>query len=466
MNKLNNTEIDNNINGNFQLTNKNQSLQTTKTMKQLSKLSLRFFAIVLAIAAFTFLPAQAQKQTVEDASLPKAENQEVFNQEFKEKLITKGEAGIPGQYIVVLKEWAAGELGKNSLAPALTESLSDTYGGEVIAVYQDALNGFAAKMSEEEALAMSKDERVAFVQQDQIYSGSGSQYVGNWGWGLDRIDQAYRPLNGYYNYYYTGAGVNVYVMDSGIRANHPDFGGRVISYRDFIGGNGQDCHGHGTHVAGTIGGATVGVAKQVRLINLRVLDCQNKSYGSSILNAVNWVTANHEKPAVVNMSLGTDINSNGDLALDYAVRRSIQAGVTYVIAAGNDAIDARYVSPARVPEAITVGATDQNDSRAYLGFDQGRHLWSNYGPALDLFAPGQNIWSTSIYNTNNGYQQMSGTSMAAPHVAGVAAMYLQYNPNASPATVHNLIVGTATWNLLRNIGKGSPNRLLDSTMQY
>jgi subtilisin family serine protease len=321
-------------------------------------------------------------------------------------------------------------------------------------------------MSEEEALAMSKDERVALVQQDQIYSGSASQQVGSWGWGLDRIDQAYRPLNGYYNYYYTGAGVNVYVMDSGIRANHPDFGGRVIGNFDFIGGDGQDCNGHGTHVAGTIGGATVGVAKQVRLINLRVLNCQNNSVGSSILTAINWVTANHVKPAVVNMSLGTLISSNGDPALDYAVSRSIQAGVTYVVAAGNDGRDANNVSPAKVREAITVGASDQNDSRAYFGFDQGRYFSSNYGTALDLFAPGQNILSTGYTNANSGWLTLSGTSMAAPHVAGVAAMYLQYNPNASPATVHNIIVGTANTRLLRYIGAGSPNRLLDSTMQY
>jgi len=456
MNKLNN-EIAGNVSRNSQLTDKNQSLQTIKTIKQLGKFYMRFFAIVFSIAAFTFLPAQAQEQTIEDTSIPQAEKQEIFNQDVKEKLITKGDKRIPGQYIVVFKDWAAGSLGKNSRAPKLSDEMATVYGGKVKSKYRHALNGYAAEMSEEEALAISQDERVAYVEQDQVFSLSAEQQnVSGWGWGLDRIDQTYRPLNGWYTYNNTGAGVNVYVIDSGIKGTHPDFGGRVLLYRDFINGNGQDCNGHGTHVSGTIAGKTVGVAKQARLISLRAFDCSGNTYGSAVIRAVDWVTAYHAKPAVVNMSLGGSIQ----YSLDQAVQRSINAGVTYVVAAGNDGRDANYVSPARVREAITVGATDRYDNRANAGY----YGASNYGTALDLFAPGQDIWSTSIWNSNNGYEQRSGTSMAAPHVAGAAAILLQYYPNASPAQVHDVIVRTANTGLLRYTGVGSPNRLLDSLM--
>ncbi len=205
----------------------------------------------------------------------------------------------------MFKDWAAGSYGKNSRAPKLSDEMATVYGGKIKSKYQHALNGYAAEMSEEEALAISQDERVAYVEQDQVFSHSTAQDVSNWGWGLDRINQTFRPLDGWYTYNYTGAGVNVYVIDSGIWANHPDFGGRVIGYIDFINGNGQDCNGHGTHVAGTIAGMTVGVAKQARLISLRVLKCDGFSSGDSITRAVDWVTANHVKPAVVNMSLGS-----------------------------------------------------------------------------------------------------------------------------------------------------------------
>ncbi|MBA4122874.1 MAG: S8 family peptidase [Acidobacteria bacterium] len=460
MNKLNN-EIAANVSRNSQLTDNNKSLQTTKIIKQLGKSYLRFFAIVLGIAAFTFLPAQAQEQTIEDASIPQAEKQEIFNQDVKEKLIKKSDKGIPGQYIVVFKDWAAGSLGKNSRAPKLSDEMATVYGGKVKSKYQHALNGYAAKMTEEEALAISQDERVAYVEQDQVFSLSAEpQNVSGWGWGLDRINQMFRPLDGWYTYNNTGAGVNVYVIDSGIKGTHPDFGGRVVLYRDFIGGNGQDCNGHGTHVAGTIAGATVGVAKQARLISLRVLNCSGNTDVSAVIRAVDWVTAYHAKPAVVNISGGVSIQ----YSLDLAVQRSINAGVTYVVAAGNDGIDANYVSPARVREAITVGATDRYDYRADFGYDSyGRHYASNYGTALDLFAPGKDIVSACI-NCSTGWIYKSGTSMAAPHVAGTAAISLQYYPNASPAQVHDVIVRTATTGVLGYIGVGSPNRLLDSLM--
>lgn len=458
MNQINNTEIVNNTDCNSQSTNENHSLQSTRSITQFCKLSFRFLAILLSVAAFTFLPAQAQEQQVsEETSMLNTEK----DRSGVEKLLTKGDIGIPNQYIVVFKDWAAGSLGKNSRSPKLSNEMAATYGGKVKNKYQYAINGYAAEMSEEEAFALSQDERVAYVEQNQVFSQTAAQYVSGWGWGLDRIDQSDRPLNGYYNYNNTGAGVNVYVIDSGIKGSHPDFGGRVALYRDFLGGDGQDCSGHGTHVAGTIGGATVGVAKRVRLFSLRALNCEGKTYTDSILKAVEWVTRYHVKPAVVNMSLGGGVS----WSMDDAVIRSIRAGVTYVIAAGNDGIDANYTSPARVREAITVGASDPNDNLAFLYVKDGKNHFSNYGTALDLFAPGQNIWSTSIWNTNNGYQQLSGTSMAAPHVAGTAAIYLQYYPYATPAQVHYAIISTATTGRLRNIGTGSPNRLLDSLMQ-
>ncbi len=467
MNKLNNTkivsntEIGNNINRNSSATNKNQALPTTRTITHLGKLSLRFFAIVLSIAAFTFLPAQAQEQTIEDASTPQVEKQEITHQDVEEKLITKGDKGIPGQYIVVFKDSAAGSHGEDSLAPELSDEMIDVHGGKIKSIFRHALNGYAAEMTEKEALAVSKDERVAYVEQRQMVSPSTiwEENVSGWdSWGLDRINQRFRPLDCWYTYNNTGAGVDVYVIDSGVKTDHPEFGGRATAYNYIPGGNGQDCTGHGTHVAGTIAGRYVGVAKQARIISVRVFGCSeadNRHSNLYILRAVEWITwVRNGRPAVVNMSLSGEPYQ----ALDDAIRRSINTGITYVVAAGNDGIDANNVSPARVREAITVGATDRYDNRANAGY----YGASNYGTALDLFAPGNEIRSASHANT--GFVYKSGTSMAAPHVAGAAAILLQYYPNASPAQVHDVIVRTATTGVLRNPGVGSPNRLFYSLM--
>ena len=271
-------------------------------------------------------------------------------------------------------------------------------------------------------------------------------------WGLDRIDQRDRPLNGQYNYTPTGTGVRAYVIDTGIRTSqHTQFGGRAAAMFDAFGGNGQDCNGHGTHVAGTIGGTTYGVAKGVLLRAVRVLDCDGNGTDSTLIAGIDWVTSNHISPAVANISIG----GGASTAVDTAVENMINANVTTAIAAGNDyGIDACNTSPARVSAAITVGSTTATDAKSDF---------SNVGTCLDIFAPGSSIvsaWHVSDTATNS----ISGTSMATPHVTGVAAPYLQNNTAASPTTVRDRIVNTATPNRLTGIGTGSPNRLLYSPL--
>jgi subtilisin family serine protease len=352
---------------------------------------------------------------------------------------------IANSYIVVLDRDvtpdAADEAG---VAFEASQVILGTMTGRVKHVYAHALNGFAAEMSEAEAIALSDDPRVAFVEEDSVMEIVTTQT--NATWGIDRVDQRNRPLNGTYVYTSTGSGVNAYIIDTGIRTSHTQFGGRASAVFDAFGGSGQDCNGHGTHVAGTVGGTTYGIAKAVRLFAVRVLSCSGSGSTSGVIAGVNWVTANHVKPAVANMSLGGGISSS----LDSAVNNSINAGVTYAIAAGNSNTNASNSSPARVGAAITVGSTTINDARS---------SFSNFGSVVDIFAPGSSItsaWSTS----NTATRTISGTSMAAPHVAGVAARYLQNNRTASPATVRNAIVGAATLNVLTGIPTGTSNRLL------
>jgi aqualysin 1 len=361
------------------------------------------------------------------------------------KFHRKGNRALPNHYIVVLADDAARSLGDYALTLGRAQDVMRLTRAVPSHVYAFALNGFSAEMSEAEAIALSEDLRVRLVEEDSTVEALVTQ--SNPPWGLDRIGQRDLPLNGAYGYTSTGAGVNAYVIDTGIRTTHTQFGTRASGGFTAIGdGRGTtDCNGHGTHVAGTIGGSTYGVAKSVRLIAVRVLSCSGSGSTSGVIAGVDWVTAHRVRPAVANMSLG-----GISTALDTAVRNSIAAGVTYAVAAGNSNTNAANSSPARVAEAITVGATTRTDARS---------SFSNFGSVVDIFAPGSAI--LSAYSTSNtATATLSGTSMAAPHVAGVAARYLQNNTSASPATVRNSLVTAATTGRLAGIPTGTANRLL------
>ncbi|MFI0464366.1 S8 family peptidase [Saccharopolyspora sp. 5N102] len=347
---------------------------------------------------------------------------------------------VAGSYIVVLKDLNASAASTTST----TARLVAQYGGATTATYTSTIRGFAAKLDEGSAKRLAGDPAVAYVQQDGVARIAGTQQ--NPTWGLDRIDQKNLSLDRSYTYPNTGSGATAYILDTGVDKRHPDFEGRVRDGRDFIDNDADasDCQGHGTHVAGTVGSKTYGVAKQVKLVAVRVLDCQGSGQYSQIISGIDWVAANATKPAVANMSLG----GGGHTATDNAVRRAIQSGVTFAVASGNSNTDACGSTPARVPEAITVNATDRQDSRS---------SFSNYGRCTDIFAPGTDITSTL---NGGGAGGMSGTSMATPHVAGAVALYLTANPSATPAQVRDALVNNGTQNAVRNPGSGSTNRLL------
>jgi subtilisin family serine protease len=353
---------------------------------------------------------------------------------------------IPGRYIVVLAGQPTQGITASAAAAAAT-TLAARYGGQVDHVYRAALNGFSARMSAADAARLAADPAVAWVEPDQIATISATQSPVP-SWGLDRVDQASLPLSGSYTYAYTGAGVRVYIIDTGIRTTHTDFGGRASSGYDAVDGSlpAADCNGHGTHVAGTAGGTAYGIAKGASLVAVRVLDCAGSGSYSGVIAGVDWVRINHVKPAVANMSLGGGFSS----ALNSAVTNAISAGVTFAVAAGNSAANACSFSPSSTTAALTVGATTSTDARA---------SYSNYGSCLDLFAPGSSITS-AWYSGDNASSTLNGTSMASPHVAGAAALYLESNPGASPATVASALTTNATANKVTGAGTGSPNRLL------
>jgi subtilisin family serine protease len=350
---------------------------------------------------------------------------------------------IAGQYVIVFKDTVG-----NPAAEA--ENMMKGRGGKVLRTFSKAVKGFSASLPDAAVQALRNNPNVRFVEQDQTVTLSATSLENNATWGLDRIDQADRPLDLLYHYSGTGAGVTAFIVDTGIRADHTEFTGRVLPGADFVGdGNGtNDCNGHGTHVSGTVGGTTWGVAKGVKLVPVRVLDCAGSGSWSSVIAGIDYVASSTQRPAVANLSLGGAASA----AVDAAVAGAVSKGVTVVVAAGNDNIDACTVSPAREATAITVGATTNTDTRAF---------YSNTGTCVDLFAPGHSI--TSAWNTSpTASNTIGGTSMASPHVAGVAALVLEGTPTASPAAVASWIVSNATPNRMTAsaMGAGSPNLLL------
>jgi subtilisin family serine protease len=332
---------------------------------------------------------------------------------------------------------------------AVTETVADGVkhaGGDVAGVYGKVLPGLSVNLTRDQAEALEANSDVTSVTPDQVFHATTTQAAAPWD--LDRIDQRATEGNSTYRYDTTGAGVTAFLIDTGVRLGHTEFGGRAVSGFDFVEGDtdASDCAGHGTHVAGSIAGSTYGVAKSVKVVSVRALDCNGAGFGGDIIDALDWVTAHKPAgPAVVNLSLGGDAFP----LLDQAVERTVAAGIAVVVAAGNSGADACTESPARAPHAITVAATTSADARP---------SWSNFGSCVDLFAPGAGIRSASN-DSDSATEVMSGTSMAAPHVVGAAARYLEGHPTSTPAQTTSALLSTATADQVTGL-TGSPDRLL------
>ncbi|MDO7197777.1 S8 family peptidase [Acinetobacter pittii] len=355
---------------------------------------------------------------------------------------------IKNQYIVILNK----DVGSSN---EFAQGIAKQHGGKVLQTYDAVLKGFAIYLPDVAGTAfveaMKKNPKVVSVENDTIMKIDATTQS-NPDWGLDRIDQKNLPLDSAYSYLQTGSGTTAYIVDTGILSTHQQFSGRVLSgYTAISDGNGtSDCHGHGTHVAGTVGGSTYGVAKNVSLVPIRILGCDGSGASSNVIAGLDWILKNGKKPAVVNMSLGGEANTS----LDSAVENLFNNGYVMVVAAGNSNTDACSSSPARVSKAITVAATDSTDARA---------SYSNYGSCVDIFAPGSQINSSWI-GSNTATKVLNGTSMATPHVAGVVAEMLQSTPTATPQTISTNLLNQASSNVVKN-PSGSPNRLLYKSPQ-
>ena len=350
---------------------------------------------------------------------------------------------IKNQYIVILNKDAGSPID-------FAQNIVKQQGGKVLQSYDTVFKGFAIYLPDAAAATfvevMKKNPQVLSVESDTVMKIDATTQS-NPDWGLDRIDQKALPLNSAYSYLQTGSGTTAYIVDTGILSTHQQFSGRVLAgYTAISDGNGTtDCNGHGTHVAGTVGGSTYGVAKNVSLVPIRILGCDGSGASSNVIAGLDWILKNGKKPAVVNMSLGGDANTS----LDSAVENLFNNGYVMVVAAGNSNADACSSSPARVSKAITVAATDSTDTRA---------SYSNYGSCVDIFAPGSQINSSWI-ESNTATKVLNGTSMATPHVVGVVAEMLQSTPTATPQTISTNLLNQASSNVVKN-PSGSPNRLL------